>query len=805
MFKKVCVIGAGVMGQGIAAHAANARIPVLLLDIVPPSFTDDDKKAGLEPHMKAFRNKFAKGGLDKALANKPSLFFTKKDAALVEVGNLEDDLGRVAECDLVIEVVLEKLDVKQKLFERLEGVVKPGTVVTSNTSGLSIEGMLQGRSAAFKKNFAVTHFFNPVRYLPLLEIVAGKESDPAVIAKLTAFGERTLGKGVVRGKDTPNFVANRIGVFGIMETIRVMVEDKYTLEEVDAVFGPAIGRAKSAVFGTADVVGLDTFIHVAQNCWDNLKHDERHAVFETPAFMRKMVENKWLGRKTKAGFYKKEGEEILTLDWEKLEYRKKQKVRYDSLGAVRNLETTAEKLKVLFGAEDRAAALFWKVTAASLVYSARRLGEIADDVASIDNAMKWGFMHEMGPFETWDALGVKDSVARMKRDGHAVPEWVDQMLAAGRDSFYSVDDKGRKSAWDPKAGKAVVLDEGPDARSAEGRRVLSFSLLKADKARVVKDAFGTTLVDLGDGVLACEFHTKMNAVDDEIINGLNEALDLCESGKFQGLVLANDAARFSVGANLLLMMLAAREGQWETIETMVKAFQQVNVRLRYSSVPTVAAPFDLTLGGGAEMVLWCNRVRAHAELYMGLVEVGVGLLPGGGGTVELLGRALEGAVDDPNFPVEGMMRRALEAVAMAKVATSAEEARELMLLKEADGVTLNRRHLLAAAKAEALGMAQAGFTPPRRRTFRLPGKSAYATFDMALSTMRDGHFISDHDLKVAKKVAWVMAGGDTSPRVKLSEQHMLDLEREAFLSLIGEEKTQERMAFMLENNKPLRN
>ena len=798
MFKKVCVIGAGVMGQGIAAHVANARIPVLLLDIVPPAMSDEDKKAGLDPKSKAFRNKFSQGGLEKALANKPALFFTKRDAALVEVGNLEDDLGRVAECDLVVEVVLERMDVKQQLFERLEKVVKPGTIVTSNTSGLSIEGMTQGRSAAFKQSFAVTHFFNPVRYLPLLEIVAGKDTDAAVVAKLTAFGERTLGKGVVRGKDTPNFVANRIGVFGIMETIRVMLEDKYTIEEVDAVFGPAIGRAKSAVFGTADVVGLDTFIHVAQNCWDNLKQDERHAVFETPVFMRKMVENKWLGRKTKSGFYKKDGDEILTLDWEKLEYRKKQKVRYESLGAVRNLETTAEKVAAMFGADDRAAQLFWKVTAATLCYSARRLGEIADDVPSIDNAMKWGFMHELGPFQTWDAIGVKRSVERMQKDGtFAVPEWVIKMLAQGRESFYSVDDKGRMSAWDPRVNKAVLVDEGP--------RVMAFSLLKADTTRVVKDAFGTTLVDLGDGVLACEFHTKMNAVDDEIVNGLNDALDLCEAGKFQALVLANDAPRFSVGANLLLMMLAAREKQWDGIEASVKAFQQVNTRLKYSSVPTVAAPFDLTLGGGAEMVLWCNRVRAHAELYIGLVEVGVGLLPGGGGTVELLGRALEGAVDDANFAPEQMIRRALECIAMAKVATSAEEARELMFLQAADGVTLNRRHLLADAKAEALGMAVAGFTPPRRRTFRLPGRSAYATFDMALSTMRDGHYISDHDLKVAKKVAWVMAGGDTSPRVKLSEQHLLDLEREAFLSLIAEEKTQERMAYMLENNKPLRN
>jgi 3-hydroxyacyl-CoA dehydrogenase len=791
-FKQACVIGAGIMGQGIAAHLANARIPVLLLDIVPPN-----AEPGEDTTSKAFRNKFSRGGLDKAIAAKPALFFTRRDAELVTVGNLEDDLDKVKECDLVIEVVLERLDVKQKLFEKLEKVVAPGAVVTSNTSGLSIEGMTQGRSADFKKRFLVTHFFNPVRYMPLLEIVSGKDSDPAVVARVAAFGEQELGKGIVYGKDTPNFVANRIGVFGIMETIRVMLEGKYTLEEVDAVFGPAIGRAKSAVFGTADVVGLDTFVHVAQNCWDNLPNDERHEVFKTPAFIEKMVANKWLGRKTKGGFYKKVGDDILTLDWEKMEYRPKAKVRYESLGAVRNLESTSEKLKTMMGFDDKAAQLFWKVTSATLVYAAHRLGEIADDVPNIDNAMKWGFMHEMGPFETWDALGVRDAVERMKADGLTLPAWIGDMLSAGRESFYAVDDRGQKSVWDPRAKKAVVLDEGP--------RVMSFALLKADKKRIVKDSFGTTLVDLGDGVLACEFHTKMNAVDDEIIGGLNAAMDLCDAGRFDALVLANDAQRFSVGANILLMVLSAREKQWDTIEGVVKAFQDVNVRMKYSPFPVVAAPFDMALGGGAEMVLWSNRIRAHAELYIGLVEVGIGLIPGGGGTVELLGRALEGAVDDPTFPTEQMIRRALEAVAMAKVATSAEEARELMFLTAADGVTLNRRHLLAAAKQEALGMARAGFRPPRRRTFRLPGRSAYATFEMALGSMRDGHFISDHDLKVALKVAHVMTGGDTTPRVKLSEQHLLDLERAAFLSLIGEEKTQERMAYMLEHNKPLRN
>ena len=796
-FRKVCVIGAGVMGQGIAAHVANARIPVLLLDIVPPSLGDDDKKAGLDVDTKAFRNKFAAAGKEGVLKSKPALLFTKRDADLIEIGNLDDDIARVSECDLVVEVVVERLDIKQKLFARLEGLIKPGTIVTSNTSGLSIEGMTQGRSEAFQKNFAVTHFFNPVRYMALLEIVAGKKTDAAVVERLCSFGERVLGKGIVRGKDTPNFVANRIGIFGIMETIRVMLEDKYNVEEVDAVFGAPTGRAKSAVFGTADVVGLDTFVHVAQNCWDNLQSDESHAVFEVPAFLKKMVENKWLGRKTKGGFYKKVGDDILTLEYTTMEYRAKAKVRFESLGAVRNLETTAEKLKTLMTFDDRAVNLFWKVTAATLIYSANRLGEIADDIPSIDNAMKWGFMHEMGPFEMWDAIGVAAVVERMKKEGRPVPAWVDEMLAAGRASFYDVSVQGQRSCWDPRAKKAVAIDEG--------RRVLSFTLLKANKTCVVDDAYGTTLVDLGQGVLACEFHTKLNAVDDEIVNGLNKALDLCESGKFEALVLANDGRNFSAGANILLLALAAREQQWDTINTMVKAFQDVCVRLKYSSIPTVAAPFDLTLGGGAEMALWCNRIRAHAELYMGLVEVGVGLIPGGGGNIEMLARSLEGAIDDANYPVEQLLRRALETVAMAKVATSAEEAKELLYLGSADGVTLNRRHVLAAAKAEALGMARAGFTPPRRRTFRLPGRSAYATFEMALGSMRDGHFISDHDLKIAMKVAHVMTGGDCSPRQKVSEQHLLDLEREAFLSLCGEEKSLARIAHMLETNKPLRN
>jgi 3-hydroxyacyl-CoA dehydrogenase len=790
-FRKVCVIGAGVMGQGIAAHLANARIPVLLLDIVPPSFTDADKAAGLVESSRAFRDKFARGGKDAALKSKPALFFSKLDTDLVQVGNLEDDLAKIADCDWVIEVVVENLKIKQNLFAKLEGVIHDHAIVTSNTSGLSIEGMVEGRSDSFKKRFAVTHFFNPVRYMPLLEIVSGVNTDAAVIERLTQFGERVLGKGIVFGKDTPNFVANRIGVFGIMETIRVMLADGYTFEEVDAVFGTSTGRSKSAVFGTADVVGLDTFVHVAQNCWDNLGKDERHEVFAIPAFMKSMVEKKWIGRKSGGGFYKKVGKDVLTLDPATMEYRPKQKVRFESLGAVRMMETTAEKIAHVVYAEDRAGLLFWKVTAATAIYAANRLFEIADDIVNIDSAMRWGFMFEKGPFEVWDIIGVEKSVARMKADGLKVPAWVDEMLAAGRTSFYGVDANHQTTYWDPKSKAAVVLNEGP--------RVQTFLNLKRDEKKVVADHYGTTLVDLGDGVLAVEFHTKMN------VNGLNEALDLCESGKFDALVLANDGRNFSAGANLLLIGLAAREGQWDTIENMVKAFQDVCVRLKYSSIPTVAAPFDLTLGGGAEMALWCNRIRAHAELYMGLVEVGVGLIPGGGGNIEMLARTLEGGIDDASFLSDKLIQRAVETVAMAKVGTSAEECRELMYLSQNDGVTLNRRHVLAAAKAEALGMASAGFTPPRRRTFRLPGRSAFATFEMGLGAMKDGHFVSEHDLKIALKVAHVMTGGDCTPRVKVSEQYLLDLEREAFLSLCGEEKTQARIGFMLENNKPLRN
>lgn len=757
-FKKVCVVGAGVMGSGIAAQLANAGISCLLLDV------KDQAKAGLQ----------------KALKLKPASFFTPKHADFIETGSLETDLPRVKECDWVVEAIVENIEIKKDFFAKLEALVNPDTVITSNSSGLSLKSMTEGRSADFKSRFLLTHFFNPVRYLPLLELVALPETKPEVLKRVAWFGEVILGKGIVYGKDTPNFVANRIGMFGMMEAIRIMQADGYTTTETDAIFGASMGRPKSAIFRTADVVGLDVMMHVAQNYPDG---------FEIPEFLKKMVSNGWLGQKSNQGFYKKEGKEILALDLQDMTYKPKTKVRFDCLGAVKNLTTLEQKVKYIVYADDRAGQFAWKLTAAMCIYSANRLYEIADDIVQIDNALKWGFNFQQGPFETWDTIGVPESISRMREQGLKVPEWVVQMLEKGRKTFYAVEN-GQKTYWDPKSGCSKNIDN----------KQANLTLLKK-----VKDTLATSLVDLGDGVLACEFHTKMNAIDNEVLADINKAIDLCESGKFNSLVLANDGANFSVGANLLLLYMGAMQGEWAQIESMIKLFQDTGVRLRYSSIPTVAAPFNMTLGGGFELSSWCNEICAHAELYMGLVEVGVGLIPGGGGNITLLARHLRGAVDDPGFNTDPMIRRAFELVAMAKVSISAHDAKAMKFLDCRDSIVLNRQHVLECAKQRALGMANGGFRPPAPRSFRLPGKSTYATFEMILMSMRDGHQISEHDFKIAQKVAHVMTGGDCTSRVPVTERYLLDLEREAFLSLCGEEKSMARIAYMLENNKPLRN
>lgn len=782
VIRSVCVVGAGVMGQAIAAHMVNAGLNCTLLDM--PSEGGD-------------RNKIVKEAVKKIHNSKPSLLFVKNAASRIKIGNIEDDISAIKNCDLVVEAVFEKMDIKQELFRKIEKHIGDHTIVASNTSGLSVEKMLTGLTPQFCKRFLVMHFFNPVRYLHLLEIVPAKATDKTIIEAMVKFGQERLGKGVVLGKDTPNFIANRIGVYGMMETINAVVRSDYSIDEVDAIFGPALGRPKSAIFRTADVVGLDTFIHVAKNCFDHLGHDECHAVFQIPDFLQKMVSNGWLGQKSGQGFYKKAGDKILAIDPKTLTYHEKAKVRFDSIGATKNMASLKEKIQHVAYAEDRAGRLFFDLTSKVCVYAANRLGEIADNIVDIDNALKWGFGWDLGPFEIWDAMGVRKSTALMEKQGLKIPDWVKDMLKNGRDSFYAEGANHQVYAYCPKTKDqhAVKLS----------LREWRFELLKRDKKHVVVDKDAYSLVDAGNGALIVEFHSKMNAIDHEILHGINDGIDRCEQGSFQALVLANDGANFSVGANLLLLYMAASQGMWKEIDDIVRLFQDTGKRLRYCAVPTVSAPFQLTLGGGCELSLWCDRIHAAAETYIGLVEVGVGLIPGGGGNIEMVARTLKNVISSPTFVTEPLLMRSLETVAMGKVATSAQEAKEMLFLKEGDSFSMNRRFLIHDAATLAVAMANAGYIPQSPRSFRLPGKNAYATFDMGLRSFLGGQMISEHDYKIALKIAHVMTGGNTNSYQEVSEDTLLELEREAFLSLCGEQKTMERIAYMLENNKPLRN
>jgi 3-hydroxyacyl-CoA dehydrogenase len=778
--KTVCVLGAGVMGQAIAAHMVNAGLDCTLLDIKAPQ----DK------------NKITKEAIKKIQTSKPSLLFSKTSSNRIKIGNIEDDLSVIKDCDLVVEAVFERMDIKQELFKKIDKVLGPHTIIASNTSGLSIATMLSGMSREFAERFLVMHFFNPVRYLHLLEIVPGALTKKEYVEAMTKFGEERLGKGVVIGKDTTNFVANRIGVYGMMETVNAVLKDGYSVEEVDAIFGPALGRPKSAIFRTADIVGLDTFVHVAQNCFDNLKQDECLHVFQIPDFLHAMVKRGWLGQKSGQGFYKKEGDDILFLDPRDLTYHQKGKIRFESIGATRNMASLKDKIAAIAYADDRAGKLVFKMLSKISIYSANRLGEIADSISDIDNALKWGFGWEMGPFETWDAMGVQKSVSLMEQQGMTVPAWVHAMLKSGRTSFYGQGKEGQ-TVFCPRMGQAVDV--------CVKKREWRLELLKNKPTSVVADTDSYSLVDAGNGALIVEFHSKMNAIDQEMLHGINQGIDACEQGKFEALVLANDGANFSVGANLLLLYMASSQGMWQDIDGIVKLFQATSKRLRYCVVPTVSAPFQFTFGGGCELSMWCDRIHAHAETYMGLVEVGVGLIPGGGGNIAMVANTLMNAPSTPTYVTEPLLMRALETVAMAKVATSAVEAKELLYLKDSDTFSMNRRFLLHDAATIAVAMARTGYIPPAQRTYRLPGKNAFATFDMGLRSFLLGKQISEHDYLIAKKVAHVMTGGNTNSYQEVSEDHLLDLEREAFLSLCGEQKTMERIAYMLEHNKPLRN
>ena len=802
MFPKirhVAVLGAGVMGSGIAAHLANAGIPSLMLDIVPPRLTDEDRKKGWTDASPAFRNRFAAKGLEGIRKSRPALLYSQKDLGLISIGNFDDDIAKASDCDWIVEVVTENLDIKKALYDRIETVWKPGTIVTSNTSGIAISQMMEGRSKKFRRHFLVTHFFNPVRYMKLLELVPGKDTDPEILQGIAEFGERRLGKGIVYGKDTPNFIGNRIGVFAMMYAMHAMLEDDLSIDEVDRILGPAMGRPKSAAFGTADLVGIDTLLHVSDNVYRNLPADPQREIFLPPPFVSEMVNRGWLGRKAGGGFFKMEGKgdakKKLVLDYRLLDYRPTAKVSFPSLDAAKGEEGAGERIRKVIGGDDKASAYAWKVLSESLLYSARRIPEISDDVVNIDNAIRWGFNWTLGPFETWDAIGLADSAARMRREGKEIPGNVERMLAAGNTSFYRRPG-GTLEYFDFASGAYLPAPVSPD--------VIFLPALR-ERNKVVKENQGASLYDIGDGVLCLEFHTKMNAVDGDIVSMMNEGVARAEN-EFAGMVIANHSENFCVGANLMLVFLEAQNKNFGNIETMVREFQNVCMRLRCSEKPVVAAPAGMALGGGAEICLGADRIRAAAETYMGFVEVGVGLLPAGGGTKEMVIRHLEGIPEGVTADPLPFLRKAFETIGMAKVATSAKEARDLGFLRPWDRVSIQRDFLIREAKNTVLAMNMEGYETPRPRTdIALPGRSEFSNFAYALYAMRVAGHISEFDERIGRKIAFVMTGGEVPRGTRLSEQDLLDLEREAFLSLCGEEKTQARIQYMLMKGKPLRN
>lgn len=796
--KKVAVLGAGVMGAAIAAHFANVGVPSILLDIVPNKLTPEEEKKGLTLDDPAVRNRLATLGKQNLLRARPAALAIPELASLIEVGNFSDHLERLVEVDWIIEAVVENLKIKQELFRKVAAVRRPGTVVSTNTSGIPVKDICAEMDLEFKQHFLGTHFFNPPRYMKLLEIIPLPETRPEVIKLIADFGERVLGKGIVYAKDTPNFIANRIGIFGMLYLIKTMMERGYTIEEVDAITGPAMGRPKSASFRTTDLVGLDTFAHVAKNLYDNVPHDERREIFKVPDFIQKMIERQWLGDKTGQGFYKQvktgEGKEILVLDLQTLEYRPSAKVKYPSLEAAKAAPDAGSKIKTLIYAEDRAGQFAWEVVSESLLYAASKIPEIADDIYNVDNALKWGFNWELGPFETWDAIGVKESVARMKKEGKSIPPLVEKLLAQGKESFY-YRRNGQIFFFDMQLGDYKKVPENP--------RLILLPALK-EQNKVVKKNPGASLIDLGDGVACLEFHTYMNAIGPEIIEMIHESLGIVAKD-FLGLVIGNHAQNFSVGANLLLLAAEIMKGNWAGIEASVKALQDATMAMKYFEKPIVAAPHGMTLGGGCEICLASHRIRAALETYMGQVEIGVGLLPGAGGNKEVYLRCIEGIPDGVNPDLLPFLRKAFETIAMAKVSTSGEEARKLGFLRATDKITANVDHLLFDAKQTVLAMVQEGFQPPRPRLIPVAGDGGRAAIKYIANTMRQGGFITEYEEYIAGKLAYILTGGDVLSGALVTEQHMLDIEREAFLSLCGEKKTQERISHMLKTNKPLRN
>ncbi|MFD1205190.1 MULTISPECIES: 3-hydroxyacyl-CoA dehydrogenase NAD-binding domain-containing protein [Sporosarcina] len=789
--KKAAVIGSGVMGSGIAAHLANIGIPVLLLDIVPNKLTEEEEAKGLTLEDTKIRNKFAATALEKLLKQKPAPLATKKNLSLIEIGNLEDDVDRLKDVDWIIEVVVENLDVKKGLYEKIDAVRSPQTIVTSNTSGISIEAMAEGRSEDFQKHFLGTHFFNPPRYLKLLEVIPNKKTDPAVLDFMLQFGEDKLGKGVVIAKDTPNFIANRIGTYGLLITLREMEKRGYSIGEVDSVTGTLIGRPKSATFRTLDVVGLDTFMHVAKNAFDKTEGEEQK-VFELPPFMKKMIDNGWLGAKTKQGFYLKKDREILELDLETFEYVPTKKLKTPSIEMAKQQKGLANKVKSLVYANDRTGEILWNVLSPTLRYSAQLTGEIADDIVAIDNAMKWGFGWQQGPFEIWDAIGVAKSVEKMKEEGSQIPAFVETMLSKGIESFYREED-GDLLYYDGEGYRPVPVNE----------KAIDLKRYKK-KHGVIKKNSGASLIDLGDGIALLEFHSQSNAIGPDVIQMINFAIDEVEKN-YKGLVIGNQGKNFCVGANLGMILMEAQDDNIFELDFIVRSFQNAMMKIKYSRKPVVAAPFQMALGGGAEVCLPAAHIQASMETYIGLVEAGVGLIPGGGGNVNLYSKHLKGLPNGVQVDYQYVANKVFETIAMAKVSTSAEEARENNFLDFADGISVNPDHLIYDAKQAALALYEGGYTPPKKEKIPVTGDSGYATMLLGAEGMYLSGYISDHDLKIAKKLAYVLSGGKVPYGTLVDEQYMLDLEREAFLSLVAEPKSQQRMQHMLLKGKPLRN
>jgi len=794
----VTILGSGVMGSRIACHFANIGVKVLLLDIVPNELDDKEKAAGKSLKDKAVRNRIVNAALQSTLKANPSPIYNKSMVSRITTGNFDDDLEKISTCDWVIEVVVERLDIKQQVFANVEKYRTPGTLITSNTSGIPIHTMLEGRSEDFQKNFCGTHFFNPPRYLKLLEIIPSPKTDSSVIDFLMHYGDLYLGKTTVLCKDTPAFIANRIGVYSIMALFHLVEEMELTVDEVDKLTGPVLGRPKSATFRTCDVVGLDTLVHVANGLDENCKDDEAHHLFTMPEYIAKMVDNNWLGSKSGQGFYKKEKDEkgksaILSLNLKTLKYEPKKKVKYATLEQTKSIDDLKERYKVLLGGKDKAGEFYRKAFYGLFQYVSNRVPEISDDIYKIDDALKAGFAWELGPFEAWDAVGVKDTIKAMEADGMKPAQWVYDMVESGTDSFYKLDDGGK--TYFKSDNKVHEVIPGKD----------DFIILENAKvSKTVWKNSGATITDIGDGILNVEFHTKMNTIGGEVIQGIQKAVDLAEKD-FRGLVVANDGAHFSAGANVGMIFMFAIEQEYDELDMAVRMFQNTTMRLRYSSIPVVAAPHNLTLGGGCEICLHADKVVAHAETYMGLVEFGVGLIPGGGGTKEFAVRFSD-ELQEGDVEINTLTDKFLT-IGQAKVSTSAYEAFDLGHMKRGhDTVTVSRDRLIADAKSSVIQMAEAGYTQPIERTdIKVLGKSGMGIVYVGSDAMKAGNYISEHDQLISQKLGSVLCGGNLSAPTKVSEKYLLDLEREAFLSLCGERKTLERLQSIIKTGKVLRN